>query len=204
MSLSTNVQNLALRIATELKSIRTLLNGNAPDLSALETTNKANLVAALNEVKTLAEAGAGGGAVIDDTVPRTTTVYSSSKTEAVVAAAVSGIDPGAVIDDANVALDSTYSSNKILSAINAAITALVEDAPEALDTLNELAAALGDDPNFAASTATALANRVRFDTAQTLTGGQQIQARANIGAASAADVGDTTTNFVTIFEAALA
>ena len=36
---------------------------------------------------------------------------------------------------------------------NAAIAALVDSSPAALDTLNELAAALGDDPNFAATTA---------------------------------------------------
>lgn len=39
------------------------------------------------------------------------------------------------------------------------ILAIVTDsAPEALDTLNELAAALGDDPNFAATMATAISN----------------------------------------------
>jgi hypothetical protein len=36
---------------------------------------------------------------------------------------------------------------------------LVASSPEALDTLDELAAALGDDPNFASSVNTALANR---------------------------------------------
>ena len=39
----------------------------------------------------------------------------------------------------------------ITSQINAAIQALVAGAPGALDTLNELAAALGDDANFAAT-----------------------------------------------------
>lgn len=38
--------------------------------------------------------------------------------------------------------------------------ALVGSAPEALNTLNEFAAALGNDPNFATSTATAIGNRV--------------------------------------------
>jgi len=40
---------------------------------------------------------------------------------------------------------------------DAAIAALVDTAPGALDTLNELAAAMGDDANFAASTATNIA-----------------------------------------------
>lgn len=38
--------------------------------------------------------------------------------------------------------------------VNEAITAMVDSAPETLNTLNELAAALGDDPNFATTIAT--------------------------------------------------
>ena len=36
---------------------------------------------------------------------------------------------------------------------------LVDTAPETLDTLNELAAALGDDPNFATTVATELGKK---------------------------------------------
>ena len=49
----------------------------------------------------------------------------------------------------------------------------------------------------------AVNNRVRYDAAQTLTVAEQLQARSNIGAASAVDVGNTDTDFVTIFEGAL-
>lgn len=61
MSLATNVQNLATRVATEVKALRTLINGNVPDLSALDTPTKTNLVAAINE----AYAGGGGGGATD-------------------------------------------------------------------------------------------------------------------------------------------
>lgn len=43
--------------------------------------------------------------------------------------------------------------------IDASISALVDTAPGTLDTLNELAAALGDDPNFATTMTTALATK---------------------------------------------
>lgn len=43
--------------------------------------------------------------------------------------------------------------------IAAALAALVDSSPATLDTLNELAAALGDDANFAATMAAALANK---------------------------------------------
>ena len=39
------------------------------------------------------------------------------------------------------------------------ITALIESAPDTLDTLNKLATALGNDPNFAATITTAIANK---------------------------------------------
>lgn len=44
--------------------------------------------------------------------------------------------------------------------VQSALAALVASSPAALDTLNELAAALGNDPNFAATMTNALANKV--------------------------------------------
>jgi len=44
--------------------------------------------------------------------------------------------------------------------VKAALAALVDSSPAALDTLNELAAALGDDPNFAATMTTELSKKM--------------------------------------------
>ncbi|WP_129792562.1 hypothetical protein [Sphingosinicella sp. CPCC 101087] len=111
---------------------------------------------------------------------------------------------GAPIDDGATAPDTTWSSNKISAEIVGLINGVLNGAPAALDTLEELAAAIGDDQNFAATVTAALGNRVRVDTAaQGLTDPQKANARTNIGAAAAADVGDTATNFVTVFEAGL-
>ena len=44
--------------------------------------------------------------------------------------------------------------------VSAAIAALIDAAPGALDTLNELAAALGDDPNFASTVTNGLAEKL--------------------------------------------
>ncbi len=46
--------------------------------------------------------------------------------------------------------------NAIANAVSNAISSLVDSSPEALDTLNELAQALGDDPNFATTIANQL------------------------------------------------
>lgn len=166
MSLDTNIQNFATAAASQDKKILTLVNGNVADLSALTTTAKSNLVAAINELVS-ASASASG---IDDASTSTTSSWSSSKTDA---------------------------------EINAAIGALVASSPATLDTLNELATALGDDPNFATTITTALANRVRFDAAQTLTSTQQAQAQANMNVVDAAKIGNTDTDFVAVFQAGL-
>ena len=169
MSLITRVNDLAIRVATEIKANKVLLNGNAADLSALTTTAKTNLVAALNELK----------------------------------AAITAIGTPATINDAATNTTQTWSSNKIDTQITAALNALTTGAPTALNTLDELAAALGDDANFATTVTTSLGNRLRIDAAQGLTAPQQAQARANIGAQEAALIGDPETNYVTTFNAGL-
>ncbi len=92
--------------------------------------------------------------------------------------------------------DVTWSANKTVTAIQAAVDALVDGAPGALDTLNKLAAALGNDENLAQTMITQINNRVRFDEAQILTADQQLNACTNIG------VGDPTRNFAEDYEAA--
>ena len=53
-TLVTRISDLATRIGTDVKTLRSLINGNVADLSALTTTAKGNLVAAVNEVRGLA------------------------------------------------------------------------------------------------------------------------------------------------------
>ena len=139
--------------------IKALKNADG-SLGSLTTTTKTNLVAAINEVRALAAAasGGGGGAVINDAGTTTADVWSASKIQSVVTASA-------------------------LSTKNE----LINGAGAALDTLQELAAALGNDANYAATVAGQIAKRVRFDAAQTLTAPEKTQVLANIGAASSDD-----------------
>lgn len=62
---------------------------------------------------------------------------------------------------------------------------ILDGAPGALDTLNELAAALGDDPNFATTVSTAIAARLKLDGTTAMTGalnmgGHDIQNVSNL------------------------
>jgi hypothetical protein len=69
--------------------------------------------------------------------------------------------------------------------VTASINALINSAPGALDTLQELAASLANDPNFATTITNALANRVRFDQSQVLDTAQKQQVKANVAGAGA-------------------
>ena len=70
----------------------------------------------------------------------------------------------------------------IKAYVDAEVAGVVNSAPAALNTLDELAAALGDDANFATTTSTSLGNRLRVDTSsQGLTGTQQANAITNLG-----------------------
>jgi hypothetical protein len=171
-TLVTRLTDLATRVATECKSIRTMVNGNVADLAGLTTTSKTSLVSALNELKAgLDYAVVNAGVQIDDT--------------------------------STIATNKTYSVAKIVALVNSAVNTVTNGAPTALDTLDELAAALGDDANFAATITTALGNRIRVDAAQTFTAAQKLQARQNIDAYGSVEIGNPDSNFVTSFNSGL-
>lgn len=60
--------------------------------------------------------------------------------------------------------------------VKSALAALVASSPEALDTLNELAAALGNDPNFATTMTNALAGKQPLDNTLTALSGKSVAA----------------------------
>lgn len=289
MSLSTNVSNLATRIATEVKALRTLVNGNVADLSALSTTAKANLVLAINEIKSALDTAASDisalesaditlagdisavdakvgtlsllsttdktnlvsainelqfeldnldvsgqvGALISDTTTVTNKTWSSSKISSEIdtaeadAVTTANAYTDALINDGIPSTSKVWSSDKTYFEINNAVSALVDGAPALLDTLNELAAAIADDPSFATTITAAIAAKADDSAVVHLTGAETIAGvktfsdapvvpdasftiaktsglqAALDSKASAANVGDTTVNYVTTFEAGL-
>ena len=76
---------------------------------------------------------------------------------------------------------------QVQATVDAAIAALVDASPGTLDTLNELAAALGDDPNFSATMTTLIGTKANSADVYTKV-----------------ELGDPTTDFVAAFNAALA
>lgn len=71
------------------------------------------------------------------------------------------------------------------TAVDARVALIVDAAPSTLDTLNELAAALGDDPNFAATIAGQIGDLdERVDTLEAESGGGAGGYAANVGDAA--------------------
>ena len=107
------------------------------------------------------------------------------------------------IDDGVVATTTTYSSNKIVTLLDALKAEILGGADAAYDTLVEIQQLLQNGTSGLDALLVAINFRVRFDAAQTLTVAEQLQARTNIGAVASADVGNTDTDFVAIFDGAL-
>ena len=76
-----------------------------------------------------------------------------------------------------VAADTALSSSQ-KTYIDAKVAGIVNSAPATLDTLDELAAALNDDPNFSASIATSIGNRLLTSTHNTYSGSAATAMRA--------------------------
>lgn len=158
-------------VGTKFKQVLTLIG----TLASLNTTDKSSIVNAINEVNTKT---ANAGAAIDDVTPRSSTVYSSSKTDSQISAATTALKAD-----------------------------ILGGAGPTVDTLKEIADALaasdsGDDSAIAGLT-TAVGNRLRFDAAQTLDSTQKAQGNANLGSVALADFGDPNFSYVNAFNASL-
>lgn len=80
-------------------------------------------------------------------------------------------------------------ATEVAAAIQQAVSDLVNGSGAALDTLKELADALGNDPQFATTVSNALALRIRVDAAQSFSLAQKAQGRSNLDALGVVDKG---------------
>lgn len=186
MSLQTRISDFITAVATDYKQLRTFVTGSSTgDLTGLTTTSKTSLITAINEVNGKAAP-----------TPSAATESAQGIIElASLAEVAAGVDAARAVTAAGVRQERIALKNEILGA----------GVPGALDTLDELAASLGDDANFASTVTTGLSNRVRVDTAaQGLTTTQQGNARTNIAAVGQAQIGNEETDLVALYTAAKA
>lgn len=143
MSLQTRINDLITAIGTDIKQLRIWITGSSTgNLTGLTTTDKTNLVAAINEVKAGAVGASDASTTVKGIIEIATLAEVGTGTDAVRAVTPQGV-------------------KQETDAVKAAI--LGAGVPAALDTLDELAAALGDDANFAATVTTSLSNKQPLD-----------------------------------------
>lgn len=205
MSLQTRLTSLSEILGTDVKALRaraTALETNVGTVANLSTTDKTNLVNATNE--------------LNSNIGNLPSLTTTAKSNVVVAlnelkTNISQLEQGTstLIDDAapTSATNKTWSANKINTTVDNAVAAIVSGAPAALDTLKELADALGSDASLSTTITTALGLRVRVDEAQTFDATQMATGRTNIGAAAESvvsqlvtDLGNLDHNFVVDYE----
>lgn len=144
MSLQSRIGDLITAIGTDYKQIRTWITGSSSgDLTGLTTTDKSSLVAAINEV----DANTAS-------VPDASETVKGIMELATLAEVATGTDTTRAVTAAGVRQERNALKTEILGV----------DVPAALDTLQELADALGDDASFASSVTTALGNKQPLDT----------------------------------------
>lgn len=191
LSLQTRIADLITAIGTDIKQHRIWMTGSGSgDLTSLTTTDKTSLVAAINEVQsevggasapdasetvkgiaelaTLAEVGTGTDTTrivtaagvrqervaIEAQLPAAASTTVAGKIEiATLAEVATGTDAVRAVTPQGVRQERDAIKAEILGA----------GVPAALDTLDELAAALADDANYAASVTTALAGKQPLD-----------------------------------------
>ena len=144
-----------------IKGRVTAATGNVEDLTAAQVRNLLNVADGANAY-TLPVASATLGGIksgTDITVDGTGNVSVNDNSHAHTIANVTGLQTA--LDDLPTAAEAqamaTTAENNAKSYADTAISNLVDTAPTTLNTLNELAAALGDDPNFATTVTNAIA-----------------------------------------------
>lgn len=85
------------------------------------------------------------------------------------------------LDLIDAALEARPTSSSVQGVVDAAVAALVASAPATLDTLNELAAALGDDANFS----TTVTNEIAAAIAAAAGAQETANSKASLGLAIA-------------------
>lgn len=138
-------------------SVTVLEDTNEVTVSAIDSNMAASVLLGL--IKTVDGAGSGLDADLLDGLSSAAFEQVANKGTA---GGYASLDGSGTVPDAQIPATITRDS-ELSAAVTAAIDALIGGAPGALDTLNELAAAINDDASFAATVTTALAGKQPLD-----------------------------------------
>jgi len=192
----TTQSTLAFQLLAQKMNV---LHGRDGDFSTLTTTDKANLVAAINEIHALTIAAVG----IDDTTASTTSVYSSAKTAQEIALAITNALEGEDLSD--LAASITALAQADMGLVSAAAAQTFDAVGQELARANIAAAAQADldaanalistnAGNISGNTAAHVANAAAHAANATATAANATAVAANTAGITANANGITTLN----------
>ena len=142
MSRQTRLSEANLRLVAKLNELKTEIG----DLAQLSTTNDANLVAAINEV--LGMANQPGGAQINDAVTNLTEVWSSSRTNTAITAAVAAALEGEDLSDLAAEITALAQADAGLVSSDSAQSLTPEQQTQARENIDAVSLTDHGDPDF--------------------------------------------------------
>lgn len=199
MTLDIRLSDLITRVGTEFKTVKASVSSVDGHVGTLSNLTTTAKSSLVDALNELVGAVGGAGAQIDDGSLSTLTTWSSDK-----------------------------SDSEITARISAAVNSLVGAAPGTLDTLGEIATALGDDANVAATLTALITTKADDSAVVKLTGAQTVAGVKTFSSAPAvpdssftiakvagltaslatkqdsAAIGNPDSDLVTLFETAIA
>lgn len=191
-TLNENLKSFAAALGNDYKALKSSISATdnkIGTLAGLETTNKGDIVTAMNELKE-SIVDVQGKAITEEAVD----VKLSAKQDKLTPG--SGITLTGNTISASVDLSALATIASVDDKIKVAVDKLVNGADATMDTFNEVQDLIRNDQTVASALAETVGKKVDYANAQTLTAAQKLQACTNIG------IGDPSIDLVAIYNTA--
>lgn len=191
-TLNENLKSFAAALGNDYKALKSSISATdnkIGNLAGLETTNKGDIVTAMNELKE-SIVDVQGKAITEEAVD----VKLSAKQDKLTPG--SGITLTGNTISASVDLSALATIESVDDKIKVAVSKLIDGADATLDTFKEVQDMIRSDQTVASALAKTVGNKVDYANAQTLTTAQKLQACNNIG------VGDPDTDLLAVYNTA--
>ncbi|CCX55393.1 hypothetical protein [Veillonella sp. CAG:933] len=191
-TLNENLKSFAAALGNDYKALKSSISATdnkIGTLAGLETTNKGDIVTAMNELKE-SIVDVQGKAITEEAVD----VKLSAKQDKLTPG--SGITLTGNTISASVDLSALATIASVDDKIKIAVDKLVNGADATMDTFKEVQDLIRNDQTVASALAETVGKKVDYANAQTLTAAQKLQACTNIG------IGDPSIDLVAIYNTA--
>jgi len=178
---------------------------NVPTITGLSTVTADNVTSDVTSTDTLIVGGVDVSTIITQVPINTAAIAALNQvTTGISYSNVGAVDMTTI--DNNVTINGTLTTTPALATqtyVNTAITNLIDSAPATLDTLNELAAALGDDPNFATTITTLIGTKASLTANQTISGINTLSNVSNVLYGNGANLTGINSSTITVADSNL-